>query len=79
MVSSRQQVARIRRLAVRALDPYPLADPELRFIAHGENTAFRVDVTAAAVAIVSCSACTAWHGTARKWTRQLRSDPNWTG
>jgi len=46
MVSSRQQVARIRRLAVRALDSYPLADPELRFIAHGENAAFRVDVTA---------------------------------
>jgi hypothetical protein len=41
MVSSRQQVARIRLLAVRALDSYPLADPELRFIAHGENTTAR--------------------------------------
>jgi len=50
MVSSRQQVARIRRLAVRALDSYHLADPELRFIAHGENTTFRVDATACGVA-----------------------------
>ena len=50
MVSSRQQVARIRRLAVRALDSYHLADPELPFIAHGENTTFRVDATACGVA-----------------------------
>ena len=46
MLSHRQQVARMRRLAVRALGAYPLADPELRFIAHGENTTFRVDATA---------------------------------
>jgi Ser/Thr protein kinase RdoA (MazF antagonist) len=46
MVSNRQQIARMRQLAVRALDAYPLADPELRFVAHGENTTFRVDATA---------------------------------
>ena len=46
MLSNRQQVARMRHLAVRALDAYPLADPELRFVAHGENTTFRVDATA---------------------------------
>jgi len=37
MLSNRQQVARMRHLAVRALDAYPLSDPELRFVAHGEN------------------------------------------
>jgi len=41
----RQQVARLRRLAAQALVSYPLADPRLRFIAHGENTTFRVDAT----------------------------------
>jgi Ser/Thr protein kinase RdoA (MazF antagonist) len=41
-----QRVARMRRVAVRALDAYPLADPELRFIADEENTTFRVDATA---------------------------------
>jgi Ser/Thr protein kinase RdoA (MazF antagonist) len=46
MLSHRQQVARMRQLALRALGAYPLADPELRFIAHGENTTFRVDATA---------------------------------
>jgi Ser/Thr protein kinase RdoA (MazF antagonist) len=46
MRSNRQQVARMRQLAVRALGAYPLADPELRFVAHGENTTFRVDATA---------------------------------
>jgi Ser/Thr protein kinase RdoA (MazF antagonist) len=46
MLSHRQQVARMRQLAVRALGAYPLADPELRFIAHGENATFRVDATA---------------------------------
>src|SRR6266516_4510734 len=45
MLSNRQQVARLRHLAVRALGAYPLADPELRLIAHGENTTFRVDAT----------------------------------
>lgn len=46
MLSYRQQVARMRHLAVRALGAYPLPDPELRFVAHGENTTFRVDATA---------------------------------
>ena len=46
MLPERRQVALMRRLAVRALDEYALADPELRFIAHGENTTFRVDATA---------------------------------
>ena len=43
MLSNRQQVARLRRLAIRALGEYPLVAPELRFVAHGENTTFRVD------------------------------------
>jgi Ser/Thr protein kinase RdoA (MazF antagonist) len=43
MLSNRQQVARLRHLAIRALDGYPLVAPELRFVAHGENTTFRVD------------------------------------
>ena len=46
MSSDRQRAARIRRLAVRALDAYPLADRELRLIADQENTTFRVDATA---------------------------------
>lgn len=46
MLSHRQRVARMRRLAVRALDSYPLADRKLRFIADEENTTFRVDATA---------------------------------
>jgi len=41
MLSHRQRVARMRRVAVRALDAYPLADRELRFVADGENTTFR--------------------------------------
>jgi len=45
MFSHRQRVARMRRLAVRALDAYPLADEELRFIADEENSTFRVDAT----------------------------------
>jgi Ser/Thr protein kinase RdoA (MazF antagonist) len=45
MLSHREQVARLRRLAVRALDSFPLVDPQLRFIAHGENTTFRVDAS----------------------------------
>ena len=47
MLSERQQVTRIRQLAGRALGAYPLADPQLRLIAHQENTTFRVDATAA--------------------------------
>ena len=46
MLSNRQRVAGMRRVAVRALGAYPLADPELRFIADEENTTFRVDATA---------------------------------
>ena len=46
MFSDRQRIARMRRVAVRALDAYPLVDPELRFIADEENTTFRVDATA---------------------------------
>jgi hypothetical protein len=45
MFCHRQRVARVRRLAVRALDAYPLVDPQLRFIADEENTTFRVDAT----------------------------------
>ena len=41
--SKRAQVARIRRTGVRALADYALDDPRLTFIAHGENTTFRVD------------------------------------
>jgi Ser/Thr protein kinase RdoA (MazF antagonist) len=43
LVSKRAQVARIRRTAVRALADYPVDEPRLSFIAHGENTTFRVD------------------------------------
>jgi Ser/Thr protein kinase RdoA (MazF antagonist) len=43
LVSKRAQVARIRRTAVRALADYPVDEPSLSFIAHGENTTFRVD------------------------------------
>jgi Ser/Thr protein kinase RdoA (MazF antagonist) len=46
MFSDRQRVARMRRVAVRALDAYPLVDPELRFVADEDNTTFRVDATA---------------------------------
>jgi Ser/Thr protein kinase RdoA (MazF antagonist) len=46
MLSNRQQVARLRHLAIRALGGYPLVAPELRFVAHGENTTFRVDAMA---------------------------------
>jgi Ser/Thr protein kinase RdoA (MazF antagonist) len=41
--SKRAQVARIRRTAVRALAAYPIDEPRLTFIAHGENTTFRID------------------------------------
>ena len=42
MLSTREQVARLRQLAIRALESYPLVKPRLQFIAHGENTTFRV-------------------------------------
>ena len=38
MLSNHQQIARLRHLAVQALGAYPLVAPELRFVAHGENT-----------------------------------------
>ena len=41
--SKRAQVARIRRTAARALADYQVDEPRLSFIAHGENTTFRVD------------------------------------
>jgi Ser/Thr protein kinase RdoA (MazF antagonist) len=37
----------LRHLAGQALGAYPLVDPELRFVAHGENTTFRVDAMVA--------------------------------
>lgn len=43
LVSKRAQVARIRRTALRAIADYPVDEPRLSFIAHGENTTFRVD------------------------------------
>jgi Ser/Thr protein kinase RdoA (MazF antagonist) len=46
MLSDRQRVARMRQLAVRALDAYPLVDRKLRFVADEENATFRVDATA---------------------------------
>ena len=47
MFSHRQRVAGLRRVAVRALEAYPLADPQLRFVADEENTTFRVDAATA--------------------------------
>jgi Ser/Thr protein kinase RdoA (MazF antagonist) len=46
MVPDRQRIARMRRVAVRALDAYPLVDRELRFVADEENATFRVDAMA---------------------------------
>jgi Ser/Thr protein kinase RdoA (MazF antagonist) len=43
LVSKRAQVVRIRRTAVAALAEYAIDEPRLSFIAHGENTTFRVD------------------------------------
>jgi len=45
VISVARQIAPLRRLAVRALECYPLVDPQLRFITHGENTTFRVDAS----------------------------------
>ena len=42
-LTRRQQVGRLRRVALRALERYPLDEPRMRFVAHGENTTFRVD------------------------------------
>ena len=43
MTSRRAQIARMRRVALAALDRYPLPDGRLTFVAHGENTTFRHD------------------------------------
>jgi Ser/Thr protein kinase RdoA (MazF antagonist) len=43
LVPRREQVRRMRRIAVAALGDYDLPDPRLTFVAHGENTTFRVD------------------------------------
>lgn len=45
MLSHRKQITRLRRLAMRALDEYPLVEPRVKFVAHGENTTFRVDAS----------------------------------
>jgi len=45
MLSHRAQVGRLRRVAVCALDSYPLVDPRLSFVTHGENTTFRVEAS----------------------------------
>jgi Ser/Thr protein kinase RdoA (MazF antagonist) len=45
MLSYRRQVAQMRRVALQALEAYPLANPELQFVAHSENTTFRLDAT----------------------------------
>ncbi len=45
MLSHRAQIGRLRRLGVRALDSYPLIDPRLSFVTHGENTTFRVEAS----------------------------------
>ena len=79
MLSNRQQVARMRHLAVRALGAYPLSDPELRLVAHGENTTFRVDATAPDGRDRFLLRV---HRPARQVstsTQQPRSVPNWTG
>ena len=46
MRSRRAQVARLRRVALAALDHYPLPEGRLTFVTHGENTTFRHDSTA---------------------------------
>ena len=79
MLSNRQQIARLRHLAVQALGAYPLVAPELRFVAHGENTTFRVGAMVAGGPDRFCSGYTARHGTAGASTRRPRSVPNWTG
>jgi Ser/Thr protein kinase RdoA (MazF antagonist) len=40
--SRRAQLARLRRVGLAALDDYPVTAERLDFIAHGENTTFRV-------------------------------------
>jgi Ser/Thr protein kinase RdoA (MazF antagonist) len=40
--TDRRQIAGLRRLAIRALDNYDIAEPRIELVAHGENTTFRV-------------------------------------
>lgn len=47
MLSHAEQIAPLRRLAIRALESYPVVDPTLRFVTHGENTTFMVDASIA--------------------------------
>jgi Ser/Thr protein kinase RdoA (MazF antagonist) len=42
MLPYRAQIAKMRRVAVRALASYPVDVSRLRFVSHGENTTFRV-------------------------------------
>jgi len=46
MTSRRAQIARMRRVAVAALERYALPDGRLTFVTHGENTTFRHDSAA---------------------------------
>ncbi len=46
MSSRRAQVARLRRVALAALDRFPLPEGRLTFVDHGENTTFRHDSAA---------------------------------
>ena len=43
--STRSQVARLRRVAERALEAYPFETARMRLLLHGYNTTFRVDTT----------------------------------
>jgi Ser/Thr protein kinase RdoA (MazF antagonist) len=45
VLSHAKQIAPLRRLAIHALESYPLVDPSLRFVTHGENTTFMVDAS----------------------------------
>lgn len=45
MLSRQTQVTRLRRLAVRALDAYPIEVESVHLVTHGENTTFRVVAT----------------------------------
>ena len=46
MLSRRAHVARLRRVAIAALQDYPLPAGRLTFLTHGENTTFRHASTA---------------------------------
>ena len=42
-LTARGQQRRLRQLGLAALDRYDLAEPQLQFVNHGENTTFRLD------------------------------------